>query len=647
MLPKLIAISGPLKGQSFPISDAEFCVGRELSGRVVVNDPLVSRRHCSIEFQGDQVRLVDLESLNGTFVNGMPAHERVLEHGDRISIGSSQFVFLKHETADSSFTSLNLADLDALAGQFEHETTITVELQHADGVYFDPDRLAAEIPPGLRIARDLSALLRVSTAINAIRNQEELQVRLLELIFDVLPAERAAILLLGHNQEEFVSGTYRQKNAGGAGPFRVSQSVTRHVLRAAVAVVANNISNDIAARSFTATESLIASRVRSVLCVPLTVFDTKLGVIYADTTDLTAQFDQTHLQLLTGVAAIASVALEHARYFEWLEGENRRLRDEINIEHDMVGDSPRLRDVYHFISKVAGAESTVLIRGESGTGKELVARAIHRNSRRASLPFVAVSCAALVETLLESELFGHEKGAFTGAIALKKGKIEIAQGGTLFLDEIGELAPPLQAKLLRVLQQREFERVGGTRPIQADVRIITATNRNLEEAMKGGTFRQDLYFRLNVVSVTMPPLRERREDIPLLAAYFVRKYARESSRPIAGISREAHALLRHYDWPGNVRELENAIERAIVLGSSDHLRPEDLPESLLERQQPSQASELRYHNAVNSVKRQLILRAVQESGGSITEAARRLDLHPNYLHRLIRNMDLRGEIEGQ
>jgi Nif-specific regulatory protein len=399
--------------------------------------------------------------------------------------------------------------------------------------------------------------------------------------------------------------------------------------------------------AFPSTDSLMASQIRSLLCVPLVVFGAKLGVIYADTSDPGAHLDEHHLHLLTAIASVVSVALEHARYVEWLEGENQRLQEEINVEHDMVGDSQRMRDVYQFVGKVAASDSTVLIRGESGTGKELVARAIHRNSKRAGRPFVAINCAALTESLLESELFGHEKGAFTGAVMQKRGKIEVADAGTLFLDEIGELAVPLQAKLLRVLQEREFERVGGTRSIKVDIRLIAATNRDLSEAIKVGQFRQDLFYRINVVSLTMPALRDRREDIPLLATYFVQKYSREANRSVAGISPEAHALLRRYDWPGNVRELENALERAVVLGVSDHVRPEDLPEALVEgKNEPVHADNLRYHDAVNVVKRQLIIKAVEQAEGNFTEAAKLLDLHPNYLHRLIRNMDIRKDLRG-
>src|SRR5919199_2848686 len=280
-----------------------------------------------------------------------------------------------------------------------------------------------------------------------------------------------------------------------------------------------------------------------------------------------------------------------------------------------------------------------MICGETGTGKELAARAIHQNSPRARRPFVALNCAALVESLLESELFGHEKGAFTGAVAQKKGKFEIADGGTIFLDEVAELAPALQAKLLRVLQHHEFERVGGTRTIKVDVRGIAATNQDLPAAVHGGGFRQDLWYRLNVVSFTMPPLRARRADIPMLSAHFAAKYGR--GRPIE-ISREALEVLRTYEWPGNVRELENAIERAIVLGCSDRIVADDLPEAILDASAALPGRETAaYHQTVLETKRRLILDAIDRSGGNYTAAARLLGINPTYLHRLVRNLRLR------
>jgi len=307
--------------------------------------------------------------------------------------------------------------------------------------------------------------------------------------------------------------------------------------------------------------------------------------------------------------------------------------------HDMVGESAPMRAVYECIRKVAPRDSTVLICGETGTGKELAARAVHQNSPRSSRPFVAVNCAALTESLLESELFGHEKGAFTGAVVLKKGKFEVADGGTIFLDEVGELAPALQAKLLRALQHHEFERVGGTRAISVNVRLIAATNQDLQAAVAAGRFRQDLWYRLNVVGVTMPPLRARRADIPMLAAHFAAKYGR--GRAIE-LSRDALDALRAYDWPGNVRELENAVERAVVLGYSDRIVADDLPETVLESSSAARPREgTAYHQTVLDVKRRLILDAIERSGGNYTAAARLLGINPTYLHRLVNNLQLR------
>ena len=308
--------------------------------------------------------------------------------------------------------------------------------------------------------------------------------------------------------------------------------------------------------------------------------------------------------------------------------------------HDMVGDSPAMRLVYGRIRKLAPSDCTVLISGETGTGKELAARAIHQNSHRARRPFVAINCAALTESLLESELFGHERGAFTGAHSLKKGRFEIADGGTIFLDEIGELAPPLQSKLLRALQHHEFERVGGTRTVRVDVRVIAATNRDLAAEVAAGRFRQDLWYRLNVVNVTMPPLRERREDIPSLAAHFAAKYARGRGR--RALSRCAAGADGAHDWPGNVRELENAIERAVVLGSSDRITAEDLPDMLAEPAgEADNGAGAPFHEGVRESKRRLILEAIDRSGGNYAAAARLLGLNPTYLHRLLKNLQLK------
>jgi Nif-specific regulatory protein len=323
---------------------------------------------------------------------------------------------------------------------------------------------------------------------------------------------------------------------------------------------------------------------------------------------------------------------------------------QLNLDHNMVGESSAMRDMYRRIARVAPTDSTVLITGESGTGKELVARAIHRNSPRAQKPFVAINCAAITETLLESELFGHERGAFTGAIAQKKGKLETAEGGTVFLDEIGELSPALQSKLLRVLQEREFDRVGGTTCVRVDFRLLAATNRDLGEAIAAGLFRRDLYYRLNVVSLALPPLRERREDIPLLASWFIRRYADKAKRPVAGFSADALACLTMYEWPGNVRELENAVEHAVVLGLDPIIARDDLPDAVAEAGASATAgarpAAAHFHDTVKQTKKDLIVRAVEEANGNYSAAARLLGLHPNYLHRLIKNLQLKTTLEN-
>ena len=628
---RLAVRDGPLKGSVYVLDNNEFSVGRNPSNRLAVSDPSLSRQHCVIAFNGGHFEVRDLDSRNGTFVNGVPVHERVLADGDEIQIGNSLFLFLAEETPAAPSPAVRLDERGPLSGA-------TVVLRGEDSRYFSPEKVATSPLPALRVARDLRALLKISTTVSSVRKLEVLERQLMECIFEVVPAARGAILLTGDNPDEFASVFSWDRTSGALAPFPVSGTVVRKVLLEKVGVLSADVMGDSALGS---AGSLVAAETRSLLAVPLAVFDRVLGLIYLDTADPKARLDQDHLELMTAVAAISAIALENARHVERLEDENSRLKAEINIQHNMVGESAPMRTVYRFVSRVAATDSTVLITGESGTGKELVARAIHQNSPRAGKPFVAINCAALTETLLESELFGHEKGAFTGAVAQKRGKLEVAEGGTVFLDEMGELAPSLQAKLLRVLQEREFERVGGTRPIRIDVRVIAATNRDLAENAKSGTFRQDLYYRLNVVSVEMPPLRQRREDIPLLAAYFAARAGERSKRHVLGVAPEARACLMNYDWPGNVRELENAIERAVVLGLSDFILPEDLPEAVLETEQPAGASIAQYHEAVAEAKKQVILRAVEQAGGSYTGAAKLLGVHPNYLHRLIRNMNLK------
>jgi Nif-specific regulatory protein len=433
----------------------------------------------------------------------------------------------------------------------------------------------------------------------------------------------------------------RTRHVGQPQLVRVSRTVARQVMKENVAILGVDVP---ASRPLRDVESLVASEVRSLLCVPLSVFQRMIGCIYLDSTNTINRFQEDHLQLMAAVAGISAIALDNARRQQWLEQENQRLTMEVRQDQSLVGEGGRMKEIFQFLARVAPTDSTVLIEGESGTGKELAAKALHRNGARANRPFVAINCAAIPETLLESELFGHERGAFTGAATQKKGRLEMADGGVVFLDEIGELAPQLQVKLLRVLQEREFERIGGTHPIKLDIRLIAATNRDLAEAARKAEFRQDLYYRLAVVKLTMPPLRERRDDIPMLTRHFVQKHAKRCKVKAKPVSREAMAALVNYDWPGNVRELENAIERALVLGSSESILLEDLPESVVEQNAPAETHEGKYHAHVKQLKKQLIVDAVEQTGGNYVDAAGILGVHPNYLHRLIRNLGIKEEL---
>ncbi len=615
---RVVVISGPSKGTIVRMSGNQLSVGRDPANNLCLPDRAVSRKHFAISETDAGFHLVDLESHNGTFVNGIPVRRKLLGHGDTIRIGQCELVFLI--TEDERLVSRMVQFRDD--AQLDRGSTVSMQMA--------PPWVLLGTDVG-RMARDLNALFKIANTINSIRELDLLQRQLLQLICEVVPADSGAIVITRHvDDEEPSSSSSWDRKSGGAAKVRIRRDLVQRALWE---------------RSFIFSKpSPGADEAESVLCVPLVAVDRTIGVLYLIASGATGGFQEDHLNFVNSAAGIAAVTLENVLTLEALRSENRRLQAELELEEAIIGESKPMRQLADFIGKVAHGDSTVLIRGESGTGKELVAYGIHRNSPRAEKPFIAINCAAIPETLLESELFGHEKGAFTGAIGTKKGKLEVAESGTVFLDEIGDLAPQLQAKLLRVLQQREFERVGGVRALKFDARVIAATNRNLEQAIKNGQFRQDLYYRLNVVATVVPPLRERVDDIPLLALYFAAKYSEKCKRSVKGISSEARALLTTYSWPGNVRELENAIEHAVVLGLSDEILAEDLPEALLETQSPQHDS-MKYHDRLNRLKKQMIMEAVTQTRGNYTEAAKLLGLHPNYLHRLIRSLDLKPDLK--
>ncbi len=628
--PRILFLAGPLKDRTIPLS-SEVTLGREAANSVAVPDPSVSRRHCVLRRGEDgRFRIEDLTSRVGTLVNGVPVREQWLHHGDEIAIGDSAFiVMLEDEQSALRASRVDLDESQAPSG--------TKSIHPKEGVYLEPDKLLLDLPRTSQIA-GLSALFKMSRVVHAIRDLEELQAQLLDLIFEVLPAERGAILLAEGAGEDFHS-LYARTRDPGHPLVRVSRTIARRVIRENVAMLGANVSRSrIVPDAEYEVEALASPEIHSLLCVPLSVFNRVIGCIYLETSSQATKFNEDHLQLMTAIAGISSMALENARRLQWLEQENQRLAAEVRQEQILVGEGRKMQEIRRFLARVGPSDSTVLIEGESGTGKELAARALHRNSPRHDKPFVAINCAAIPESLLESDLFGHERGAFTGATTQKKGRLEVADGGVVFIDEIGELVPALQVKLLRFLQEREFERLGGTHHISINVRIIAATHLDLTAAVRDGRFRQDLYYRLAVVKLNMPPLRERSEDIELLARHFVSKYIRQFNMRAKTISTEAMRCLVNYDWPGNVRELENTIERAFVLSATDVILPEDLPESVLEKAPSARTTP--YHREVRRAKQDLIVKALDETKGNDEEAARILGVDVLYLHRLIRNLDL-------
>jgi len=629
MPPRLVALAGPLAGSSVSLHGRNTSVGRDEASDLAIADPSVSPRHCVLVFRDDHVSVQDCDQRNPTFVNGLPAGDRRLRDGDEIQIGDSLLV-LRLDTHQPRPVGL----LHIERSLPPPPQMIVLRREEV----FEHTILERGASPE-RLSRDLSTLMRTSAAINAVRGLVALERPIIELIAEAVPASRGALLFAGDSR----SPVAWNRTADGRPPLRVSGAVIDQVLHDLVGILwVGEAAPDAG--------SLPSAR-HSVLAAPLVAFDHVIGAIVLETdagrpADRTGRFgfDEGHLRLVMAIAGVAATAFAHARQMEALENANRRLQAEIKLHHNMVGDSEAMREVYRRIARVSPTDSTVLVTGESGTGKELVARAIHRNSPRADRPFVAINCAAITETLLESELFGHEKGAFTGAVAQKRGKLEVAEGGTVFLDEIGELSPALQAKLLRVLQDKTFERVGGTRPVHVDFRLLAATNRDLKAAIDEGRFRHDLYYRLNVVSLEMPPLRERRDDVAPLAAWFLKRHRDKARRTLSGFSPEALEALTAYDWPGNVRELENAVEHAVILGLEDSIVLDDLPEAVAGRFSPADSGERQpgsFREAVEQAKVDLVTRALKESHGNYTAAARQLGLHPNYLHRLIRNLKMK------
>ncbi len=578
LIPRLATGSG----EPMPLlPTVRYTFGRAASCTMVLRDDLCSREHAELHFTAGNWYLRDIESLNGTFLNGnrLTTDQR-LKPLDMIQIGNSKYHFI--------------VKLEDLAGLSTEPPTpkapeqVTIKSRLAETKYLPSDEQRAKhetgpLPHTGKVAREssqqaVSHLYRLAVDMAAAKDLKALAMLVLDGLLLATPADVVAILSLQPNREMSLEG-YRTRNAKLTTYHKVSSFVSSEVLSTNAAVLAEDVAKN---QSLNNRDSLAELQATSLVCAPMSFGKTVIGLLHLYCCSSKIRLHHDDLEYTLAVSRQLSIVWERLQREEGLTATVKTLADQALHDFEMVGSSQSLGKIQTMIARVADTKATVLVRGESGVGKELVARAVHRMSSRRNRPLICLNCAALTETLLESELFGHEKGAFTGATDRMIGKFESADRGTIFLDEIGEMSAGTQSKFLRVLEGQPFERVGGNTPITVDVRVVAATNRALEEAVRKGTFRRDLFFRLEVVQIEVPPLRDRPDDIPLLADYFLQRFNREMSRKLTGISPNAMQKLAAYRWPGNIRELRNVIERAVALCSKPQIEEGDIWHSSLE-----------------------------------------------------------------
>jgi Nif-specific regulatory protein len=652
-------------GDVFPLDPGtSYSLGRAATNTIVLKDDLCSRDHAEVAFTGGKWRVRDLGSLNGTRVNEVRVEgERVLSPSDEIHLGRTHLVFVEDMN--------QLPDLPAAGEQLpaSDDTSMSIKKRLGQTRFLTPPPptgAEGETLAGARhaLSRDLSLLYRLALDMGMAANYEELCRIVLGTLLEATPAEVGAILTIPRPAPGVGSGrtvaartlseagtpkslrglelevtAHRHRDPSVHSYIRVSEYVSNEVLASREAILAEDVARD---RYLRNRESLSDLGATSLICAPILFGNNVLGLIHLYCTDPLKALDAEDLEFTVAVAKQLGGVIHNLQKQQSLSAENRSLRDQLRVESELVGTSPAIREIERQVGLVANTNATVLIRGESGVGKELVARAIHYSSPRKDGPFVCLNCAALTETLLESELFGHEKGSFTGATEKKIGKFEAANHGTIFLDEIGEMNVGTQAKLLRILEGHPFERVGGSQPIRVDVRVVAATNSPLEEAVRQGRFRRDLFFRLQVVEVNVPPLRDRKSDIGLLAEHFLQRFVRETGRKIRGFTPAALKKMEDYHWPGNVRELRNVVERAVALGVGPMLDASDIWLSSLEATAPQAAAEPSYEPlSLEEIEKRHILKTLEYTDWNKSQAAKILQIERSTLDRKINNYDLK------
>jgi len=471
----------------------------------------------------------------------------------------------------------------------------------------------------------LQAISTISQQINTLQEIDPLLKSILHIAMEVIGAERGFILMFDESLKLKlrIAQNISEQHANDLGD--ISNSVLQQVMEKGEPITCFDALAD---DRFQGAQSIRIQHIQSIAAVPLTIKTRPIGAIYLDSLQKRSGFKADSLPFITAFAHQSAIAIENAQLYATLREENRQLRKQIQEAHsfkEIIGRSAAMKQVFELMESIIDSDVTVLISGESGTGKELVARALHYNGPRKDKPFMALFCGALPENLLESELFGHKKGAFTGATTDKKGLFEAVDGGSFFLDEIGDLSPKIQTELLRVIQEGEVKRVGETHVRHVDVRIIAATNKDLDELVKAGAFREDLYYRLNVIKIHLPPLRQRESDIPLLAHYFLDKYADKTRKQVKGFSLEAMEQLVSYHWPGNIRELENTIERALLLTKDLFIQPGNL-------QLPETGVRLPEKMSLKDFEKQIVQKTLAENSSNISKTAEQLGVSRRWLH---------------
>ena len=625
--PKLRILSGRAAGETFHLTD-ETMLGRDPSNHVQLRDASASRHHARIELRDTHALLKDLGSNNGTFVNGARIEqEKLLESGDRIRIGRVTLLFEWHEPVPDPGGST--ASLDpGLTTPLKLNSKIT----DTDASNFlRAVRAETEVLQPEQAFQRLKRLYEISQQLAGELEPAKLTRRLLETTLTDLGADVAALLFFRHPGSEEIVVRTAKKDSGG--PPRVARSLLEQAMSERTA-----LRFDGRADPSEASRSVIEQKIVSAVVAPVLAGKTVMGALYADRRGKRLAFNKVDLEFLSILTAQSATLLVNALRFERTVAHARHLESVIPGFGPIIGKSPPFIEVLEVAQKAALSDASVLLTGETGTGKEIVARMIHRQSARRDGPFIALNCAALVETLLESELFGHERGAFTGAIKTKQGCFEMADSGTLFLDEIGEMSPSVQAKLLRAIQERSFYRVGGSSPVKVDVRIVSATNIELKKAVEKRDFREDLYFRLGVIVARLPALRERPDDIPLLAYHFLERFAHQLKKPIRSIKADAMKLLESYRWPGNIRELQNVIERAIVLTDAPEISVALLPMEL--RGVVTEAPAALPVN-IKEAEKLCIERALKMTGGKKGKAAKLLGISWPTLNKKITDYQIK------